>query len=195
KTYQNPALMHGVVPQERFEELARDEGFLATMNRVHAQFRAYMNAPTWFSKTYPNAAGRTIAYFSTEFGIDVGLPIYSGGLGVLAGDHLKSASDLGLPLVAVGLLYREGYLKQYLTADGWQQEAYPKNDWYNMPVTLVTGADGNPLRGQIELDAEPVYFQIWRVQVGRVPLFLLDTDLAENRPEQRAITTRLYAGE
>ncbi len=142
KSYQNPALMLGVVPQERFEELARDEGFLATMNRVHAQFRAYMDAPTWFSKTYPNVTGRTIAYFSTEFGIDVGLPIYSGGLGVLAGDHLKSASDLGLPLVAVGLLYREGYLKQYLTADGWQQEAYPRNDWYNMPVTLVSRRGG-----------------------------------------------------
>ena len=195
KTYQNPALMLGVVPQERFEELARDEGFLATMNRVHAQFRAYMNAPTWFSKTYPNAAGRTIAYFSTEFGIDVGLPIYSGGLGVLAGDHLKSASDLGLPLVAVGLLYREGYLKQFLSADGWQQEAYPRNDWYNMPVTLVSDAEGEPLRGEIELDSETVYFHIWRVQVGRAPLFLLDTDLPENPPEQRAITTRLYVGD
>ncbi len=195
KSYQNPALMLGVVPQERFEELARDEGFLATMNRVHAQFRAYMAAPTWFSRTYPNVTGRTIAYFSTEFGIDVGLPIYSGGLGVLAGDHLKSASDLGLPLVAVGLLYREGYLKQYLTADGWQQEAYPRNDWYNMPVTLVADAAGKPVRGQIELDEETVYFHVWRVQVGRVPLFLLDTDLPENRAGQRAITTRLYVGD
>ena len=108
KTYQNPALMLGAIPQERFDELARDEGFLATMKRVHAQFRAYMEAPTWFSRSYPDAMKSIIAYFSTEFGIDVGLPIYSGGLGVLAGDHLKSASDLGLPLVAVGLLYRRG---------------------------------------------------------------------------------------
>ena len=195
KTYQNPALMLGIIPQERFEELARDDSFIATMNRVYAEFQDYMSAKTWFQKTYPNSVPNTLAYFSMEYGIDVGLPIYSGGLGVLAGDHLKSASDLGLPLVAVGLLYREGYLKQYLNADGWQQEAYPRNDWYNMPVTLATDASGKPVRGQIELGSERVLFEIWKVQVGRLPLYLLDTDLEENRPEHRAITTRLYTGD
>ena len=113
----------------------------------------------------------------------------------MAGDHLKSASDLGVPLVGVGLLYQKGYFRQYLNADGWQQEAYPRNDWYNMPVTLVLDAAGKPLRGQIELGDETVCFHIWRVQVGRVPLFLLDTDVPENTPEQRTITTRLYVGD
>jgi len=194
KTYQNPTLMLGSITQERLKEVAGDDSFLATMFRVHEQFKAYLSAPTWFKQTHPEAAGRTIAYFSTEYGIDVGMPIYSGGLGVLAGDHLKSASDLGLPLVAVGLLYREGFIKQYLTADGWQREAYPENDWYNMPVTLALDKNNQPLRGQIELAGEPVMFQIWKVQVGRVPLYLLDTDLPENRPEHRSITKRLYDG-
>jgi starch phosphorylase len=194
-TYQNPALMLGVIPQERFEELARDEGFVATMNRVCERFKEYMDAPTWFSRTYPDARNKTIAYFSCEYGIDVGLPIYSGGLGVLAGDHLKSASDLGLPMVAVGLLYREGYLQQYLTADGWQREAYPKNDWYNMPVTMALDGNGKPIRGEVEIGNEMVQFLVWRVQVGRVPLYLLDTDLPENSPANRTITTRLYVGD
>ena len=156
-----------------------------------------MEAPTWFSRSYPDVdRSRTIAYFSTEFGIDVGLPIYSGGLGVLAGDHLKSASDLGLPLVAVGLLYREGYLKQYLTADGWQQEAYPRNDWYNMPVTLVADAAGKPLRGQIELDEETVHFHdLARAGGPRAAVPAGHGPAGEPRRSQRAITTRLYGGD
>jgi starch phosphorylase len=141
KTYQNPTLMLGVIPQERFDAVAQDDSFIANMQRVHTQLADYMASPTWFAKTHPESVDRRVAYFSMEYAIDVGLPIYSGGLGVLAGDHLKSASDLGIPLIAVGLLYREGYLQQHLTADGWQQEAYPINDWYNMPVTIVTGDD------------------------------------------------------
>jgi len=195
KTYQNPTLMLGVIPQERLQEVAADDSFLANLRRVHEQLRAYMSQPTWFSRNYPEAGHHRVAYFSTEYGIDVGIPIYSGGLGVLAGDHLKAASDIGLPLVAVGLLYREGYLQQYLTADGWQQEAYPTNDWYNMPVTLVTGQDGKPVTPSISLAGRDVAFQIWKVQVGRTPLYLLDSDLPVNPPEHRAITTRLYAGE
>ena len=195
KTYQNPTLMLGVIPQERLADIATDDSFVANMQRVHAQFRAYVEAPTWFAETFPDARDRTIAYFSTEYGIDVGLPIYSGGLGVLAGDFLKSASDLGLPLVAVGLLYRQGFMSQHLTADGWQRETYPENDWYNMPVTRACGGDGKPVCAQIELAGEPVMFEIWRVQVGRIPLYLLDTDLPENRPEHRAITNRLYDGD
>ena len=195
KTYQNPSLMLGHIPQERLEELAKDDSFVADMKHVHEQFKAYMDSSSWFEQAHPEFAGRKIAYFSTEYGIDVSLPIYSGGLGVLAGDHLKSASDLGLPLVAVGLLYREGYVQQYLTHDGWQQEAYPQNDWYNLPVTLVRNEKGEPIRSTIELGGEPVLFQIWKVQVGRVPLFLLDTEVPQNRPEFKAITKRLYVGE
>ena len=195
KTYQNPALMLGRIPQPRFEELAKDDSFVANMHRVHEQFRTYMDTPSWFQRTYPQFAVRSMAYFSTEYGIDVSLPIYSGGLGALAGDHLKSASDLGVPLVAIGLLYREGYLSQYLTADGWQQEAYPVNDWYNMPVERACDKADSPKCAQIELAGQPVQFQIWRVQVGRIPLYLLDTDLPENPPEHRAITKRLYDGD
>jgi len=195
KTYQNPTLMLGVIPQERFEEVMQDESFMANLKRVHSSLKNYISAKTWFAKTHPDATRRPIAYFSTEYGIDVGIPIYSGGLGVLAGDHLKSASDLGLPLVAVGLLYREGYLSQYLTVDGWQQEKYPSNDWYNMPVVLVTDPDGKPVIGDIDLAGEKVAFQIWKILVGRIPLYLLDTDLPQNPSQHRAITTRLYAGE
>ena len=195
RTYQNPALMLGIIPQERLVEIAADDSFCANMEHVHDRFKAYMKAPTWFQQTHPEAQHRTLAYFSLEYGIDVGLPIYSGGLGVLAGDYLKSASDLGLPLVAVGLLYRQGFMKQCLTADGWQRVEYPINDWYNMPVTLACDAKGQPIRAQIELDGETVAFQIWKVQVGRIPLYLLDTDLPENNPDQRMITKRLYDGE
>lgn len=194
-TYQNPALMLGAIPQERLEEVAQDDSFIANMKRVHERFKAYMSAPTWFDKNYPDAKDKKLAYFSLEYGIDVGLPIYSGGLGVLAGDHLKSASDLGLPLAAVGLLYRQGFMKQYLTADGWQREEYPVNDWYNMPVTRAHDAEGKPISAQVELAGEPCTFHIWTVQVGRIPLYLLDTDLPENKPEHRAITMRLYDGD
>ena len=195
KTYQNPSLMLGRIPQERLEELAKDDSFVADMKHVHKQFKAYMDSSSWFEQAHPEFAGCKIAYFSTEYGIDVSLPIYSGGLGVLAGDHLKSASDLGLPLAAVGLLYREGYLSQYLTPDGWQQEAYPINDWYNMPVERACAKQGKPICAQIELAGQPVAFEIWRVQVGRISLYLLDTDLPENPPEHRAITKRLYDGD
>ena len=120
-----------------------------------------------------------MAYFSAEFGLTECLPIYSGGLGVLSGDHLKSASDLGVPLVGVGLLYREGYFRQYLNADGWQGEQYPENDFYNLPLTLVRGEDGSPLKVAVELPGRLLTAQIWRVQVGRVPLYLLDTNVPE----------------
>lgn len=195
ETYQNPALMLGRLPQKRLEELAKDESFLADMKRVHERFKAYMEGTSWFKRSHPELGDKVFAYFSTEYGIDVSVPIYSGGLGALAGDHLKSASDLGLPLVAVGLLYREGYHSQYLTADGWQQERYPINDWYNMPVQRACGPDGKPARAEITLADKPVTFDIWKVQVGRIPLYLLDTDLPGNPAEHRAITQRLYVGD
>ncbi|MFA5139701.1 MAG: alpha-glucan family phosphorylase [Elusimicrobiota bacterium] len=195
KTYQNPALMLSRLPQRKFDELAADEGFIANMRRVNEQLRSYMEAPTWFHRSHPDLGGHVFAYFSCEFGIDVSMPIYSGGLGALAGDHLKSASDLGLPMVAVGLLYREGYHSQYLTADGWQQEAYPINDWYNMPVVRACDREGRAVRARVELAGREVAFEVWRVQVGRVPLFLLDTDLPDNPSEDRDITKRLYVGD
>ena len=140
KTYQNPVLMLGTIAQERLEALARDESFLSYYDRALERLRAYLREPTWWDRRLKERP--LVAYFSAEFGLAECLPIYSGGLGVLAGHHLKSASDLGVPLVGVGLLYQQGYFRQYLTSDGWQQESYPVNDFYNVPVQLATGPDG-----------------------------------------------------
>ena len=141
-TYQNPVLMLGTIAQERLEALARDESFLSYYDRALERLHAYLREPTWWDRRFRERP--LVAYFSTEFGLAECLPIYSGGLGVLAGDHLKSASDLGVPLVGVGLLYQQGYFRQYLNADGWQQESYPVNDFYNMPVQAATATRRRP---------------------------------------------------
>jgi starch phosphorylase len=189
----NPVLMLGEVDQTRLDALAADESFLAHLRRVRDKLQEYLDSP----RRYPErSAGGIIAYFSAEFGLSECLPVYSGGLGVLAGDHLKSASDLGLPLVGVGLLYREGYFRQYLNADGWQQEFYPQNDFFNMPVERVRAADGSPLTIEFRFQPHrPTRVQVWRVQVGRVPLYMLDTNLPENAPEDRDVTAQLYGGD
>ena len=135
-----------------------------------------------------------IAYFSMEYGLDVALPVYSGGLGVLSGDHLKTASDLGLPLVGVGLLYRQGYFQQYLNADGFQQESYPENDWYNMPVSLCRDAGGAPVTVHVELAGTPVTAHAWEVKVGTNSLYLLDTNIDENPPAARSSRRSCTAG-
>lgn len=195
RSYQNPVLMLGLLSQEDFEEAARDESFVANLNRVHRTFTEYLGAKTWFQERHADAKGFLTAYFCCEFGIDEGLPIYSGGLGILSGDHLKSASDLGLPLVGVGLLYQKGYFRQQLSLDGWQQELYPDNDWYNMPVILMHGPDGKHLTIDIDLAGENVTARVWRVQVGRTPLYLLDTNVRSNSPRAREITSTLYGGD
>ena len=195
KSYQNPVLMLGWLTPEELHAAARDESFVANLKRVHENLDRYMRAPGWFREAHKGSKGLLTAYFSCEYGIDEGLPIYSGGLGVLSGDHLKSASDLGLPLVGVGLLYQKGYFRQVLNLDGWQQEQYPDNDWYNMPVCMETGADGRPLTIQVDLAGEAVTARVWRVQVGRTPLYLLDTNIPENPPHHRAITSTLYGGD
>src|SRR5262249_25668547 len=133
--------------------------------------------------------------FSAEFGIHESIPIYSGGLGLLAGDHLKAASDLGIPLVGVGLMYREGYFRQYLNIDGWQQERYPENDFFNLPLIAETKPDGSPLLVKIPMPGREVSIRVWRIQVGRIPLYLLDTNIAQNNPDDRQITGRLYGGD
>ncbi len=193
----NPVLMLGIISQERLEEAAGDEGFQSHMMRIYQALNRYMSSnDTWFKRNYAaQFPDLKMAYFSFEFGITECLPMYSGGLGVLAGDHLKSASDLGIPLVAVGLLYQQGYFRQYLNADGWQQEMYPVNDFYTMPIQLEYGSDGNPVTVQVEYPGRTVTAQVWRAQVGRVPLYLLDTNLSANRPEDRAITAQLYGGD
>jgi glycogen phosphorylase len=191
----NPVMTLAKVPQATLDSAARDETFLAELRRVHGVFRAYQGGSGWFQETYPGVTDIRIAYFSLEFGLDTALPIYSGGLGILAGDHLKSASDLGLPLVGVGLLYGNGYFRQALNIDGWQQELYPPNDWSTMPVHKQLGPDGTQLRVQVTMAGTPVQAAIWRAQVGRVPLYLLDTNIEDNPPELRDITASLYGGD
>jgi glycogen phosphorylase len=193
----NPVLMLGTISQARLQEVAEDEGFLAQMERASRQLDDYLQERTWYRKHRRDKNNETecYAYFCAEYGLTDCLPIYSGGLGVLAGDHLKSASDLGLPLVAVGLLYQEGYFAQYLNADGWQQERYPINDFYNMPLHLERNADGSELRIEVDYPGRTVYARIWRVQVGTVPLYLLDTNIEPNNPYDHDITDELYGGD
>lgn len=195
ETYHNPIALLGRVSQERLEKKLNDEGFLADMDRLYEQLNTYMLRKTWFQRTYPEHQHTTFAYFSAEYGLTECIRTYSGGLGVLSGDHLKSSSDLGIPLVGIGLLYRQGYFRQYLSSDGWQQEHYPENDIHNMPILLVKEKHGKPLKIQVEIGDRIVYAQIWKIQVGRVPLYLLDTNIEDNRPEDRQITAQLYGGD
>ncbi len=193
--YHNPVAMLGTIDQVRLNEMASDEGFLAHLQRVNDDLQQYIRKPGWWSNTYGRSEQPQVAYFCTEFGISECLPIYSGGLGVLAGDHLKSASELDVPLVGVGLLYQQGYFRQRLNADGWQLELFPRNDFHNMPVELVRRQNGAVLVVDIDLAGGTTKAQVWRVRVGRVSLYLLDTNIPENSPEDRHITAQLYGGD
>ena len=193
--HQNATRMLGAISQLRLEELAQDDSFLAHMDRVATKLNAYMDSSPWTAKNPEAPENFRVAYMSAEFGLHESMRIYSGGLGILAGDHLKASSDLGLPLVGIGLLYRGGYFSQYLSTDGWQQETYPHNDFYNMPITQERDADGNPLTITVNYPEGPVVVNVWRCQVGRVPLYLLDCDHEANSPAVRAITAQLYGGD
>jgi glycogen phosphorylase len=186
----NPVRTLSSVSQERLEELAADDSFLAALASVHEKLKSYLTGETW----YDGRTVGTIAYFSMEYGLDKSLPIYSGGLGVLSGDHLKTASDMGLPLVAVGLLYRQGYFQQYLNADGFQQESYPENDWYSMPVKRSTDDNGKEITIEVPISGKIIFAAVWQVRVGRVTLYLLDTNIPANDEADRAITATLYGG-
>lgn len=188
---QNPARALGLVSQARLDEMANDDSFIAALKNTYAAYKEYRTMDTW----YNGPKNKTLAYFSMEYGLDASLPIYSGGLGILSGDHMKASSDLGIPLVGIGLLYRRGYFKQYLNADGFQQEAYPENDCYSMPIHLCTDKKGNPLHINVEIGDSLVVAQIWKVIVGRNPLYLLDTDIEENTENNREITACLYGGD
>jgi starch phosphorylase len=196
KTNHNPVLMLGMISQERLNSAARDDALLAQLERGYQRYKSYLDTgSTWFRKTYSQVPPNQIAYFSAEFGLSECLQNYSGGLGVLSGDHLKSASDLGLPLVGIGLLYQQGYFRQYLNADGWQQERNPENDFYTLPITLEHTSEGKPLTINVDLPGRLLYAQIWRVKVGRIPLYLLDANIPLNAPEDQDITDQLYGGD
>lgn len=192
----NPVRLLRQIPFERLEELAQDPAFQSKYREVMTQLEAYLHSEdTWFRRTYPGFSGGPVAYFSAEFAFHECLPIYSGGLGVLAGDHCKAASDLGVPLVGMGLLYRHGYFRQEIDRAGNQTAVYPLHPFEEMPLQVVKDASGNDLTISVELPYRRLYARIWQVNVGRVTVYLLDSDIPENSPADRAITSQLYGDE
>jgi glycogen phosphorylase len=195
----DPVALLGEISPEHLDQLATDQSYLGKLAEASADLAGYLHGQRWYQHAYQSggqAAGpAAIAYFSPEYGIAAALPQYSGGLGILAGDHLKAASDLGVPLIGVGLLYRHGYFSQSLTAEGWQLERYPDTDPAGLPLTLLRDADGRPVRVSITLaEGRVLAAQVWLAQVGRVPLLLLDSYVGENEPALREVTDRLYGG-
>ncbi|SQI29609.1 alpha-glucan phosphorylase [Rhodococcus coprophilus] len=194
----DPVRLLGEVPPERLDALAENEEFLVRLDAAAADLDHYLSRPRWYQQQQERgtAVPAGIAYFSMEFGVSEVLPNYSGGLGILAGDHLKAASDLGLPLIGVGLLYRSGYFRQSLSADGWQVEHYPAYDPQGLPIKLLTEADGSTALVQVEIPGgRTLDARVWIAQIGRVPLLLLDSDIASNDEELRGVTDRLYGGD
>lgn len=189
----NPLVFLASVSQKRLEDLAADNSFLAHLNQVKDRFEKRLLSPVDYSSS-PLGPENGIAYFSMEFGIHESLPLFSGGLGILAGDHLKAASALALPLVGIGLLYRQGYFHQYLDQNGWQQEAYPETDLFTLPLRHAK-VNGENIRLSVAGPDGDIIATVWKLEVGRIPLYLLDTNLPENPPEVRDLTARLYPGD
>src|SRR5271157_2916916 len=187
----NPVRLLGSIDQCVLEAAAKDDSLLAHLQGVSKGLDTYLSGlGSWYQREHAESKDLLVAYFSLEFGVTECLPIFAGGLGVLAGDHLKAASDLGLPLVGVGLLYQEGYFRQYLNAAGWQQEACAENDFHVLPIEFVPN-----VQVHVTLPDGAVTARVWRAVVGRIQLYLLDTNLPANRPEHRAITAQLYGGD
>jgi starch phosphorylase len=192
----NPVRFLSEISSPRLERAATDDAYCGRYDATLAAFDTYMHAEdTWFRRTYPQYAGRTIAYFSAEFGLHEALPIYSGGLGILSGDHCKEASDLGLPFVGVGFLYPQGYFTQRITRDGHQEAIYDRLHFAEAPATAATDPDGNEVLIGVDLPGRRVYAKVWKLQVGRIPLYLLDTDVDFNSPADRVLAARLYGGD
>ena len=186
----NPVLMLGRVPQATLQRASTDPRYLALYRSACGAYDARVR------KGPAPADGKLIAYFSAEYGLTECLPVYSGGLGILSGDHLKSSSDQDYPLIGLGLLYQQGYFRQFLNPDGWQQERYPMNDFYTLPLETVKDADGHDLKVSVKLPTGSVFIQIWKLGVGRITLYLLDTNIPDNvLPQDRDITDSLYGGD
>jgi starch phosphorylase len=195
-TAHNPVRMLWTIAPDRLDAAAADPAFLRLYDRaIDALDRARAAHNTWWSNHFPHLAGVSIAYFSAEFALHQSLPIYAGGLGALAGDHCKEASDLGVPLIGVGFMYPQGYFHQHISAEGWQEESYERLNWADAPIEPATTPDGKPCVTAVPLGDRSVLVAVWRVRMGRVKLYLLDTDLEENAPWDRELTARLYGGD
>ena len=195
-TAHNPVKMLWAVQPAKLEAASRDPAFLALYDRALDLLDAARTArDTWWTGRFPHLSGQSIAYFSAEFALHQSLPIYAGGLGVLAGDHCKEAGDLGVPLIAVGFMYPQGYFHQHVSAEGWQQESYERLNWADVPIEPATTPDGKPCVTAVPLGERTVLVAVWRVRMGRVKLYLLDTDLEENAPWDRELSARLYGGD
>ncbi len=196
KCGKNPVKFLKQVSQDRLEAVSKDLIFLHEYDKCVENFEDYMNSKdTWFENKYPDNKNDLIAYFSAEYGLDETIPIYSGGLGILSGDHLKSASDLGIPLVAVGLLYKNGYFHQKINGNGEQETEYHDIDLHDLPINPVKNEDGEDLIIYLKFPKRRIYLKVWQINVGRVKLYLLDSDIEKNNPEDRDVTLRLYGGD
>ena len=192
----NPVKFLKRVSQDRLEAVVENTDFLREYDRLAKEFDDYVTSKnTWFSNKYPENKKDLIAYFSAEYGLDQTIPIYSGGLGILSGDHLKSASDLGIPLVAVGLLYKNGYFHQKINGNGEQETEYNNIELSNLPINPVKDENGEELKIYVKFEKRKVYLKVWQINVGRIKLYLLDSDIDENTPEDREATLRLYGGD
>lgn len=195
KVGHNPIKLLDAIDDERLKNLFEDDEFLHLFLNVSRGVQNYLNGNTWYKTNYPNENKLTIAYFSAEFGLTECVRIYSGGLGVLSGDHIKSASDLGIPLIGIGLLYSKGYFQQALDKEGWQKEYYIIEDFHKLPIELQRDENNEPLKVKVRIADENVFIQIWKINLGRTFLYLLDTDIEINSKQNREITETLYGGD
>ncbi len=196
KVDKNPVRFLQEVSQKKLQAKLSDEEYLSRLDKVVASFDSYMSEKnTWFSQNHSELTDKKVAYFSAEYGLSEVLPIYSGGLGVLSGDHCKSASDLGIPFTAIGLFYKQGYFSQRINRDGWQETCFNDLNISQLPMLPALNANGEQVRISITFAGRTVYAIVWKVQIGRINLYLMDTDVAENSPADRSLTSRLYGGD
>jgi starch phosphorylase len=196
RTLHNPVQILQEISPTRLGEVAHDSAFIRHYEKVMLMYdREMQNGRSWFHVTYPEMVDKTIAYFSFEFGLHNSLPIYSGGLGILSGDHAKEASDLGLPFVGIGFMYPQGYFRQRIPSHGWQEAYYQQLDISVTPIRPVTDENGQDMKISVNLAGRQVHARLWRIQVGRNPLYMMDTDVDENDPWDRELSARLYQGD
>ena len=197
KVSHNPVAMLKEIPAAVLKRAATDEEYTSSYDAVMARFDAYMGREdTWFRTHYPQHTDKSIAYVSFEFGLHESIPAYAGGLGILAGDHLKEASDMGLPLSGIGFIYNQGYFKQKITEDGWQETSNFYLDFHRMPIIPLRYSDGRDVKISVDLPGRKLYARLWMIQVGRIPLYLMDTtSVNENSPYDQQLTSQLYTSD